>query len=65
MPWKVAKPVDLKLEFIARLKRGERMGDLCREYGIARSDQDELSLRSWSERSRKASPPATTANGPT
>jgi putative transposase len=28
--------MDLKMEFVARLKRGERMTDLCAEYGIHR-----------------------------
>lgn len=45
MPWKVAKPLDLKLEFIARLKRGERMSDLCLEYGIARKTGHKLARR--------------------
>ncbi len=36
MPWKGQTPVDLRIEFITRLKRGERMTDLCAEYGISR-----------------------------
>jgi putative transposase len=36
VPWKASRPVDLKVEFVTRLKRGERMSDLCREYGIHR-----------------------------
>lgn len=36
MPWKTSRAVDAKGEFIVRLKAGERMTDLCREYGINR-----------------------------
>lgn len=36
MPWKAKRPVDLKMEFVVRRKAGERMSDLCREYGINR-----------------------------
>lgn len=36
MPWKAKRPVDQKLEFVVRLLRGERMSDLCVEYGISR-----------------------------
>lgn len=36
MPWKTSAPVDLRMEFITRLKAGERMTDLCCEYGISR-----------------------------
>lgn len=36
MPWKGQTPVDLRMEFIARLKRGERVTELCNEYGISR-----------------------------
>ena len=42
MPWKATKPVDLKMEFIARLRAGERMTDLCREYGISRKTGHKL-----------------------
>lgn len=34
MPWKSSTPVDLRMEFITRLHKGERIADLCREYGI-------------------------------
>ena len=34
--------MDVKMEFITRLKRGERMSDLCREYGIARKTGHKL-----------------------
>ena len=33
MPWKVWKPMDERLKFIARLLDGEKMAGLCREYG--------------------------------
>lgn len=45
MPWKATKPVDLKIEFIARLRAGERMTDLCREYGISRKTGHKLANR--------------------
>lgn len=37
MPWKVSDVVSERMVFIARLKRGERMSALCREYGISRT----------------------------
>jgi transposase InsO family protein len=37
--------VDLKIEFIARLRAGERMTDLCREYGISRNTGHKLLSR--------------------
>jgi len=36
MPWKASRPVDQKMAFVVRLLRGERMTDLCVEYGISR-----------------------------
>jgi transposase InsO family protein len=36
VPWKANRPVDQKMEFVVRLLRGERMTDLCAEYGISR-----------------------------
>lgn len=36
MPWKAKSPMDLRKEFIQRLAAGERITDLCREYGISR-----------------------------
>jgi transposase InsO family protein len=36
MPWKAKDAMDLKREFIKRLSSGERMSELCREYGISR-----------------------------
>src|SRR5579871_5775099 len=37
--------MDVKMEFIGRLKRGERMSDLCREYGVARKTGHKLANR--------------------
>ena len=36
MPWKVSKPMDERLKFVARLLDGEKMAGLCREFGISR-----------------------------
>lgn len=36
MPWKTRTPVDLRTEFMQRLAKGERVSDLCRDYGISR-----------------------------
>lgn len=36
MPWKVSRTVDERMRFIVRLELGERMSDLCREFGISR-----------------------------
>lgn len=38
MPWKARAPVDLRTDFFARLAKGERMVDLCQEYGISRKN---------------------------
>ncbi len=36
MPWKESDPLSERLQFIARLEAGERMAELCREFGISR-----------------------------
>ena len=36
MPWKEVTAVNERMEFVVRLKAGERMSDLCREFGISR-----------------------------
>jgi transposase InsO family protein len=36
MPWKVSNPMSERMRFVLRLERGERMTDLCREFGISR-----------------------------
>ena len=45
MPWKVKEAMDLKREFVRRQKLGERMTDLCREYGISRETGYEIVRR--------------------
>jgi transposase InsO family protein len=45
VPWTGKTPVDLRIEFIARLKKGERMTDLCRHYGISRKTGHKLKKR--------------------
>lgn len=36
MPWKETCPVNERMQFVMRLQAGERMTDLCREFGISR-----------------------------
>jgi transposase InsO family protein len=36
MPWKDVRPMDARMQFISRLLEGDRMVDLCQEYGISR-----------------------------
>ncbi|HEU0029567.1 MAG TPA: helix-turn-helix domain-containing protein, partial [Kofleriaceae bacterium] len=36
VPWKVTSPVKERMAFVARLHAGERMADLCKEFGISR-----------------------------
>src|SRR5262245_1074392 len=36
MPWRETCPVDERMSFVSRLRDGERMVDLCREFGISR-----------------------------
>lgn len=36
MPWKESALVDERMKFVARLMQGERMAELCREFGISR-----------------------------
>lgn len=36
MPWKECKPMDERLRFVARLLEGEKMTEVCREFGISR-----------------------------
>jgi transposase InsO family protein len=36
VPWKESCPVSERMRFVVRLERGERMVDLCREFGISR-----------------------------
>lgn len=36
MPWKESSVMDERLRFVARALEGDRMSDLCREFGISR-----------------------------
>src|SRR5689334_10032320 len=36
MPWKEASPMDERLRFIAGLRSGLGMGEVCRNYGVSR-----------------------------
>lgn len=36
MPWKVIDPMTERMQFVMRLKNGERMTDVCQEFGISR-----------------------------
>ena len=45
MPWKTSSPVDLRKELMQRLLGGERLSDLCREYGISRKTGDKFKER--------------------
>ena len=37
MPWKVSDVMEERMKFVVRLMSGERMSDLCREFGISRT----------------------------
>jgi transposase InsO family protein len=45
VPWKASKPVDLRMEMMVRLSRGEKLTDLCREYGISRKTGEKFKKR--------------------
>ncbi len=36
MPWKESVIMDERIKFIGRLLQGEKMAELCREFGISR-----------------------------
>jgi len=36
MPWQECNPMDERLKFIARLLDGDKMAELCREFGVSR-----------------------------
>ena len=36
MPWKECHAMDERLRFVARLLEGEKMAQLCAEFGISR-----------------------------
>ncbi len=59
MPWRVSAPVSERLEFVRRLEAGERVVDLCHEFGISRKTAyklkeryEELGARGLFDRSR-------------
>jgi transposase InsO family protein len=45
VPWNTRTPVDLRTEFMNRLAGGERMTDLCREFGISRKTGHKFKAR--------------------
>jgi putative transposase len=45
VPWTVKKPMDLRMEMMIRLSQGERLTDLCREYGISRKTGEKYKKR--------------------
>jgi transposase InsO family protein len=45
VPWKSSTPMDLRVEFMNRVMQGERVVDLCREYGISRKTGDKFKQR--------------------
>ena len=60
MPWKVCKPMDERLKFIARRLDGEQMAALCREFGISRKTgykiltrYNKVGLEGLTDRSRR------------
>ncbi len=59
MPWKESSVIDERMRFVIRLKEGESMASLCREFGIARKTgykiidrYEECDLEGLSDRSR-------------
>ena len=60
MPWKACNPMDERLKFIARLLDGDKMAELCREFGISRKTgykiltrYNETGLEGLTDRSRR------------
>jgi transposase InsO family protein len=45
VPWKVSDPVSERLEFVRRWLEGERVVDLCREFGISRKTAYKMRAR--------------------
>jgi transposase InsO family protein len=37
MPWKERRTMSLKMEFVERVEKGEKIAPLCREYGVTRT----------------------------
>ena len=74
MPWKESSVMEERLRFVARLLEGERMSDVCREFGISRKTgykifkrYKEEGLEALSDRSRRPvrsrSPPLSNRSG--
>ena len=60
MPWKVSDVVNERMHFVLRLEDGERMADLCREFGISRKTgykiferYEDCGLEGLSDRTRR------------
>ena len=45
MPWKVCKPMEERLKFVARLLDGEKMAVACRDFGISRKTDYQILTR--------------------
>jgi transposase InsO family protein len=45
VPWKSKTPVDLRIEFMNRVMKGETVAQLCREFGISRKTGDKFKQR--------------------
>jgi len=45
VPWKSSTPVDLRIELMNRILKGECLSELCREYGISRKTGDKFKQR--------------------
>jgi putative transposase len=60
MPWKVCKPMDERLKFIARLLDGEKMAGVCRDFNVSRKTgykilkrYNDIGLEGLTDRSRR------------
>ena len=60
MPWKECSVMDERLQFVARRLGGERIAELCREFGISRETSykifdryQECGLQGLTDRSRR------------
>ena len=60
MPWKESVIVDERMKFVGRLLEGEKMAELCREFGISRKTgykfwdrYKEVGLHALTDRSRR------------
>jgi transposase len=61
MPWKERSLVEERMRFVLRLKDGESMASLCREFGISRvtgykifERYEETGLEGLSDRARQS-----------